>query len=147
MGKRPKKFMNTSKINSLFKNFTPLEIVKLIYEYYEIVKDCLKMDNTGDFLQKRLRRNLSLTGCTDFEKKVYKMVSTIPKGKTRSYEWVARAIGKPRSFRAVGNALNKNPYPGIIPCHRVIRKNGMLGGFAFGISEKNKLLAREGVRI
>lgn len=108
-----------------------------------------KKDNilTQPFMSRSYSLKQKKAGLTDFEKKVYKVVSAIPKGKTRSYQWVARALGKPRASRAVGNALNKNPYPGIIPCHRVIRKNGALGGFAFGISEKKKLLAREGIKL
>ncbi|MFH1868057.1 MAG: MGMT family protein [Candidatus Omnitrophota bacterium] len=78
-----------------------------------------------------------------FEKKVYKAVSTIPSGETRSYKWVAEKIGKPLASRAVGNALNKNPYPGIVPCHRVIRSDGTIGGFARGTKAKKSLLLDE----
>ena len=80
---------------------------------------------------------------TDFEKKVYKSVSSIPKGETRSYKWVAAKVGKPGASRAVGNALNKNPYIGIVPCHRVIRSDGSLGGFVLGTECKRKMLASE----
>lgn len=81
-----------------------------------------------------------------FEKKVYNIVKKIPKGEVRSYGWVARMVGSPKSFRAVGNALNKNPTPIIVPCHRVIRKNGELGGFAKGIAAKKRLLRSEGYK-
>ena len=57
---------------------------------------------------------------TDFEKKVLKIVSKIPLGETRSYKWVAIKAGKPKAYRAVANALHKNPFPVFIPCHRVI---------------------------
>lgn len=80
---------------------------------------------------------------TDFEKKVLKVVSTIPLGQVRSYQWVARKIGKPKALRAVGSALKKNPYPIIIPCHRVIKSNGSLGGYAKGKELKGKLLLLE----
>ncbi|OGC05035.1 hypothetical protein A2276_03710 [candidate division WOR-1 bacterium RIFOXYA12_FULL_43_27] len=81
---------------------------------------------------------------TKFEEKVYKAVKKIPKGEVRSYEWVAKQIGRPKSVRAVGNALNKNPYAPIVPCHRVIRKDGSIGGFASGAGKKVELLKREG---
>ena len=80
-----------------------------------------------------------------FEDKVYKVVRTIPSGKVRSYQWVAEQIGRPRAYRAVGNALNKNPYPIIVPCHRVVKSDGSLGGFSKGARAKEKLLRREGL--
>ncbi|MFA5039082.1 MAG: MGMT family protein [Candidatus Omnitrophota bacterium] len=80
---------------------------------------------------------------TDFEKAVYAAVLTIPPGETRSYAWVARAIHRPKSCRAVGNALNKNPYAPFVPCHRVIASNGSLGGFNGGLHKKARLLERE----
>ena len=81
---------------------------------------------------------------TEFEWKVLKVTMKIPLGETRSYRWVARAIGSPRAVRAVGQALRKNPYPLIIPCHRVIRSDGTPGGYAgrYG-SKKGRLLAME----
>ncbi len=81
---------------------------------------------------------------TAFELKVYAVVATIPAGQTRSYGWVACRIGKSRACRAVGNALNKNPCLGIIPCHRVIRSDGSIGGFVKGARRKRALLRREG---
>ena len=80
---------------------------------------------------------------TDFQKKVYKVVSTIPKGQTRSYKWVAQKIGNPDAARAVGQALNRNPFIGEVPCHRVIRSDGSLGGFAKGIKRKKEMLEAE----
>jgi O-6-methylguanine DNA methyltransferase len=82
---------------------------------------------------------------TEFEKKVYRAVLKIPRGKVRSYKWVAAKIGRPKAFRAVGKALNKNPYIGAIPCHRVIKSDGSIGGFAKGIKRKMELLKSEGV--
>ena len=81
---------------------------------------------------------------TPFQQKVYEVVRKIPKGKTMTYSQVAVAIGKPRAARAVGNALNKNPYAPVVPCHRVIRSDGSIGGFASGSSKKVKLLKSEG---
>jgi len=80
---------------------------------------------------------------TRFEEKVYRAVKMIPKGEVRTYGWVAKQIGNPNAARAVGNALNKNPYPIIVPCHRVVAKNG-LGGFSKGLEAKKILLRREG---
>ena len=77
-----------------------------------------------------------------FLKKVLDFVQTIPYGETRTYTDVAEAIGKPRSYRAVGNALNKNPLLIVVPCHRVISKNG-LGGYKYGNEIKRTLLELE----
>ncbi|MDD2654977.1 MAG: MGMT family protein [Candidatus Omnitrophica bacterium] len=80
---------------------------------------------------------------TDFEKKVLKITSLIPLGEVRSYQWVAKKIGRPKAVRAVGAALKKNPYPIIIPCHRVIKSDGSPGGYAKGKELKKKLLLLE----
>lgn len=80
---------------------------------------------------------------TEFEKKVYKAILEIPLGETRSYTWVAQKIGKPGGARAVGNALNRNPFAPVVPCHRVIKNDGSLGGFAGGSEKKKRLLDRE----
>ncbi len=80
---------------------------------------------------------------TKFQQKVYDFVRTIPKGETRTYKEVAIAISHPKAYRAVGNALNKNPFSPIVPCHRVIRSNGDIGGFASGTKNKVKLLSAE----
>lgn len=90
---------------------------------------------------------IALDGATDFEKKVWRAAASIPPGKVRSYEWVARTIGHPRAVRAVGRALSRNRFPVIIPCHRVIKKNGQLGGFAYGSNMKRHLLKLEGVHL
>ena len=84
---------------------------------------------------------------TIFQKKVYDFVRTIPKGSTATYKEVAAAIGHPKAYRAVGNALNKNPQIGIIPCHRVIKSNGQIGKFALGAHKKVELLRREGYKL
>ena len=67
---------------------------------------------------------------TDFEWLVLKATLTIPLGQTRSYKWIAEKIRRPKAVRAVGQALRKNPYPLIIPCHRVIKSDGQLGAYA-----------------
>lgn len=83
---------------------------------------------------------------TDFEKRVYNVVRKIPRGKVATYVSIARSIGKPRAARAVGNALNKNPFREV-PCHRVVRSDGEVGGFARGAKVKINLLRKEGVKI
>ncbi len=80
---------------------------------------------------------------TPFAKKVYKVVSGIPLGETRTYKWVAQKAGNGRACRAVGTLLKNNPYPLIIPCHRVIKSNNILGGYAFGKKNKKALLDLE----
>jgi len=83
---------------------------------------------------------------TIFEKKVFAQVRKIPVGKTMSYSRVARAIGAPNAARAVGNALSKSPGMPKVPCHRVVKSNGELGGFRWGERKKRELLEKEGVR-
>lgn len=80
---------------------------------------------------------------TDFQNKVWETLRTIPLGATRSYKSIADALEKPGASRAVGNACNKNPLPIFIPCHRVMQKNGQLGGFAGGVEVKEALLRHE----
>jgi methylated-DNA-[protein]-cysteine S-methyltransferase len=80
---------------------------------------------------------------TNFQKAVWRQLQKIPFGRTASYGDVARAVGSPRAFRAVGNANNKNPISLIIPCHRVIGSDGKLVGFGGGIWRKEWLLEHE----
>lgn len=77
---------------------------------------------------------------TKFQWQVLEQTAKIPFGETRSYKWIARQIGRPKAFRAVGQALRRNPYPVIIPCHRVIKEDGALGGYAGGPSDKKEEL-------
>lgn len=86
---------------------------------------------------------------TKFQVEVLTLISKIPKGKVTTYKELARALGVPRAWRAVGNALARNPSPIEIPCHRVIRSNGKIGGYGgrLGAKEKAKLLVMEGVEI
>ena len=83
---------------------------------------------------------------TKFQLKVWKYLKTIPKGKVKTYKQVAIGIKSPKSARAVANACAKNPYAPKIPCHRVIRSDGKLGGYSGkgGIVTKKKLLLNEG---
>jgi methylated-DNA-[protein]-cysteine S-methyltransferase len=78
-----------------------------------------------------------------FQKTVWEATYKIPFGETRSYRWIAAQINNPHSCRAVGNALNQNPLPVVIPCHRVINSDGRLGGFGGGLLMKKYLLDLE----
>ena len=82
---------------------------------------------------------------TPFQRAVWTACMAIPKGETRSYGWVAARIGRPKAVRAVGAALGKNPFAPAVPCHRVIRSDGTLGGFSApgGLKSKVKLLRKE----
>ncbi|MBI4709270.1 MAG: MGMT family protein [Candidatus Portnoybacteria bacterium] len=82
----------------------------------------------------------------EFQKRVYNIVKRIPRGKVLSYKQVAAKLGNKKLARAVGNALNKNRDPKV-PCHRVIRSDGKIGGYAWGTKKKTKTLKKEGVRI
>ena len=86
---------------------------------------------------------------TDFQIKVWNAISKIPKGKVKTYKELARSIRKPKASRAVANACGKNPFPIKIPCHRVIRSDGRLGGYSGkgGIKTKREILRSEGVFI
>ena len=86
---------------------------------------------------------------TLFQRKVWLYLKKIPRGKVKTYSDVAKAIGKPLAVRAVANAIAKNPYSPRIPCHRVIRSDGSLGGYSGkgGVKTKKLLLKKEGVRL
>ena len=84
---------------------------------------------------------------TKFQLKVWKYLLKIPKGQVRTYSEVAKAIKKPKAVRAVANAIGKNPFAPRIPCHRVIRSDGSIGGYSGpgGLKTKKKLLKLEGI--
>ena len=92
---------------------------------------------------KRFTARCDLDGLTPFTRAVLNITARIPYGEVRSYRWIARKLGKPDASRAVGNALARNPVPVIIPCHRVVRSDGAIGGFALGPGWKKRLLALE----
>tara|TARA_B100000902_G_scaffold377688_1_gene410176 strand:- start:2466 stop:2753 length:288 start_codon:yes stop_codon:yes gene_type:complete len=82
---------------------------------------------------------------TEFQKKVWREISKIPKGKTKTYKEIAILVGSPKSYRAVANACGKNPFPVTIPCHRVIKSDGSIGGYSAkgGVRKKKALLSEE----
>lgn len=122
------------KCNNLFEDNGGWEsLIKKVKEYF-----------TGgkvDFMDYRL----NLDSYTNFQKKILQTVRKIPYGETRSYKEAAEAAGYPRAYRAVGNAMKNNPLPLIIPCHRVIKSNGMLGDFSGkeSIALKKKMIELE----
>ncbi len=84
---------------------------------------------------------------TAFQKMVWERIKNIPRGSTMTYKDVAVAIGRPNASRAVANACSRNPHPIVVPCHRVIRSDGRIGGYSGpgGSKQKQKLLKEEGV--
>ena len=86
---------------------------------------------------------------TKFQLKVWEYLKKIPRGSVKTYSQVAKGIGKPLAVRAVANAIGKNPFPPKIPCHRVIRSDGSLGGYSGkgGIKAKKILLKKEGITL
>jgi len=112
---------------------------------------------TGDQIESLKRRvaaalageqaevSLDLTQATPFQRRVLETVKGIPRGEVRPYVWVACEAGSPGASRAVGNVMANNPVPLLVPCHRVVRNDGRTGSYAFGASEKVRLLKLEGV--
>lgn len=98
----------------------------------------------GGHSLKNLERLIEGQKGTPFEKRVWRVLLSIPSGTVKTYAWVARRIGHPKAYRAVGNALGKNPLAPLVPCHRVIARNG-IGGYSGGIEKKKRLLEKEGV--
>lgn len=88
---------------------------------------------------------LDWSGTTDFQQSVWREMLKLKPGQTRSYGEMAERIGRPRAVRAVGSACGANPFPVLVPCHRVLAANQQIGGFGGGLDWKRRLLAREGV--
>ena len=84
---------------------------------------------------------------TSFQSQCYKALKQIPSGKVISYSGLAEMVGRPKAHRAVGNAMNNNPFAPEVPCHRVVKSNGDLGGFSSGSRRKIKRLQEEGVKV
>ena len=81
------------------------------------------------------------------EDKVYKKLLEVPTGMVTTYGELARTVGLKNGQRVIGRIMNKNPYPVIIPCHRVIKSNGKIGGYAWGEKIKTNMLSKEGIKI
>ena len=83
----------------------------------------------------------------NLEDKVYKKLLEVPPGMVTTYGELAKAVGLTNGQRAIGNIMNKNPYPVIVPCHRVIKSDGKIGGYAWGEKIKTNMLSKERVKI
>ncbi len=81
------------------------------------------------------------------DEKVYKKLLQVPAGKVTTYSELAKAVGLKDGQRIIGKIMNKNPYPVIVPCHRVVKANGEVGGYAFGEDIKINMLLKEGIEI
>lgn len=81
-----------------------------------------------------------------FNERCYSMLRNVPKGKVTTYKALAKALGT-KAYRAVGNAMNKNPYAPEVPCHRVVNADGAIGGFAHGTAKKIQMLQAEGIKL
>lgn len=83
----------------------------------------------------------------NLEQKIYKKLLEVPKGQITTYGDLAKAVGLKNGQRVVGKIMNKNPYPVIVPCHRVVMSTGKIGGYAYGEKIKTKMLNDEGIEI
>lgn len=83
---------------------------------------------------------------TEFQEECYRLLRQVPKGRVTTYQAIAKALNS-KAYRAVGSAMNKNPYAPKVPCHRVVNSDGRLGGFAHGSNAKIKILKKEGVQV
>ena len=79
--------------------------------------------------------------------KVYKKLLHVPEGKVTTYSDLAKAVGLKNGQRVIGTIMKKNPFPVIVPCHRVVKSNGKIGGYVYGERAKSQILAREGIKI
>ena len=95
-----------------------------------------------DGKQPRMELPLDLQA-TAFQRRVWQELQRIPRGRTRTYSQVARSLGQPKAVRAVARACATNPVSVVVPCHRVIREDGTLAGYRWGLSRKERLLAQE----
>ena len=83
----------------------------------------------------------------NIEKQVYKKLTEVPQGKVTTYGELAKAVGLKNGQRMIGQIMKKNPYPVIIPCHRVVKSDGKVGGYAYGENIKTNMLLKEGIKI
>ncbi|HVZ80878.1 MAG TPA: MGMT family protein [bacterium] len=138
---------------------TPSKAMAKLRDYLPKAPDADRppVSNVDERLQAEVRKALSgrpfswrtydLYFLTPFQQRVLTATSAIPWGQYRTYGWVAQKAGVPKGFRAAGQALNRNPVPILIPCHRVIAANNRLGGYGSGLGWKIELLRLEGVTV
>lgn len=125
-----------SLLESLRKEYGKADLVRS-----DLVKE--RMDAVLDYFKGQLLNLPVAVRGTDFQRRVWAAIMSIPYGETRTYNDIADSIGKPRAYRAVANACASNPVPLIVPCHRVVRKDGGMGGYALGVERKRFLLNME----
>jgi O-6-methylguanine DNA methyltransferase len=106
-------------------------------------KFCAELRRYATGERRACRAPVDLSSGTRFQRHVWRAMARIPHGQTRSYAWIAQKLRKPGSTRAVGAACGANPVPLIVPCHRVVRADGSLGGFSGGLHWKKRLLKLE----
>ena len=127
---------------------TEIKLVNDVGKNIEVNENLIQAQNEIEEYLKKERKvfdlPIKLKG-TDFQKKVWNELLKIPYGEKRSYFDIAKNINKEKALRAVGTAIGKNPLLIVVPCHRVINKNGNLGGFACGVEVKKKLLEIENI--
>ncbi|MBE6730821.1 MAG: methylated-DNA--[protein]-cysteine S-methyltransferase [Ruminococcaceae bacterium] len=127
---------------------TEIKLVNDVGKSIEVNENLIQAQNEIEEYLKKERKvfdlPIKLKG-TDFQKKVWNELLKIPYGETDSYFDIAKNINKEKALRAVGTAIGKNPLLIVVPCHRVINKNGNLGGFACGLEVKKKLLKTENI--
>ncbi|MGG3843640.1 methylated-DNA--[protein]-cysteine S-methyltransferase [Anoxybacillus kestanbolensis] len=124
-----------------------IDVVERVEDQNEKVAEPLmqSLEELEQYFQKKrtsFSMPLKLVG-TPFQLRVWEALQTIPYGQTVSYADIAKQIGQPKAVRAVGNAVGNNPITIVVPCHRVVRTGGGLGGYAWGIERKKWLLAHE----
>ena len=134
------KLSNEKAIEKHLTQLTHGDITKNPLHFKELVK---QFSLYFDGKLKKFDYPLDLCLGTPFQQTVWNKLLTIPHGKTRSYKWIAQAIKNPKASRAVGNANGKNPLSIIIPCHRVVKENGEMGGYTGGANLKHFLLKVE----
>ncbi len=135
----------------IFREFADFELTE---KYLPLVKDIFKIYNgqkaniNQDILELSVNKTEPMNGPVpnEFDLKVLQMVLKIPKGEVRTYKEVAESLNS-KAWRAVGNAMARNPFPLVIPCHRVVKSNLTLGNYGGGVEMKKKLLKNEGVKI
>lgn len=123
------------------KKFTINQLKRLT----EVKRSCARLTEVTplETIEQLKKRKMSLMGFTDFQLRVFEETLKIPFGEVRSYGWIASSLGSPAAARAVGSALSKNPYPLLIPCHRVVKSDGALGRYSGGKLAKKKLIEFE----
>jgi len=143
--------------NSIIKTYLPEEanntVVNRVFQEFPGIeeKESEILKETGNLLSSYFKgENPDFSGIPvsalktgGFDRKVLEITNTIPYGEVRTYKWISGQLNDPKKARAVGNALGRNPVPVIVPCHRIIKSDGELGGFSSGLEWKIKLLKLE----